>query len=254
MNRILSFLIFITISCNNDSDISNIPSISYDNLVFKKSQNNLTQDSLILTINFIDGNGDLGLSNEEINHPYHPFNAIIDENFNWVTYGNDDITPPLYVYEPNGLLTFYSNDDNRPSFNCENYIIDTITSSTELDTFYIDKNENNKNIYVEFYKKTGNQWEIIDWKRIFDEEFGCGIDFNSRFPPLNIGNSSQLLSGKLRYAMVSYGFNIVFLVIKSSKSICFSIEKIQTIRCSHPYIVVVINDDRCILLMAKLIT
>jgi len=50
---------------------------------------------------------------------------------------------------------------------------------------------------------------LIDWKRIFDEEYGCGIDFNSRFPPLNISNSSQLLSGKLRYGMVSYGFEMI---------------------------------------------
>ena len=149
------------------------------------------------------------LSNEEIYFPYHPYNAIIDENLNWVTIGSKEITPPLYVYEPNGLLSLYSNEDNRPSFNCENYIIDTISSSTELDTFYIEKNENNKNIYVEFYRKIGSEFEFIDWKKIFDEEYGCGIDFNSRFPPLNIGNSSQILNGKLRYGMVSYGFNMI---------------------------------------------
>ena len=49
-----------------------------------KSNNSIVQDSLILTINFTDGNGDLGLSNEEIYFPYHPYNAIIDENLNWV--------------------------------------------------------------------------------------------------------------------------------------------------------------------------
>ena len=204
----LYLLIFI-ISCKNDDNISETPSISHESIVFKKSPNNITQDSLILTINFIDGNGDLGLSNDENNYPYHPYNAIIDQNFNWVTYGSMDVSPPLYVYEPNGMYYPFSNEDNRPSFNCEDYIIDTITSSTELDTFYIQQNENNKNIYVEFYKKNGNNFEIIDWRRIFDEEFGCGIDFNSRFPPLNVGNSSQLLSGKLRYSMVSYGFEII---------------------------------------------
>ena len=202
-------LTFIIIGCDNNNDISEVPFISHENISFKKSQDNIIQDSLILTINFTDGDGDLGLSNEEIYYPYHPYNAIIDENLNWVTIGSKEITPPLYVYEPNGLLSLYSNEDNRPSFNCENYIIDTISSSTELDTFYIQKNENNKNIYVEFYKKVGNDFELIDWKKIFDEEYGCGIDFNSRFPPLNIGNSSQLLNGKLRYGMVSYGFDMV---------------------------------------------
>ena len=60
-----------------------------------------------------------------------------------------------------------------------------------------------------FLKKENDDFIIIDWKRIFDEDFGCGIDFNSRFPPLNISNSSQLLSGKLRYGMVSYGFDMI---------------------------------------------
>ena len=60
-----------------------------------------------------------------------------------------------------------------------------------------------------FYKKEDNEFKLIDWKRIFDEEYGFGIDFNSRFPPLNISNSSQLLSGKLRYGMVSYGFEMI---------------------------------------------
>ena len=79
----------------------------------------------------------------------------------------------------------------------------------QMDTFYIQKNINNKNIYIEFYKKQNDNFELIDWTRVFDEEFGCGIDFNSRFPPLNIGNTNQVLQGKLRYGMVSYGFENV---------------------------------------------
>ena len=210
MKNIMLFLIvFILISCEKDEGISKIPSISYEKIEFKKSINNLNQDSLILTINFVDGDGNLGLSNDENNYPYHPYNAIIDQDFNWVTLGSTSVNPPLYVYEPNGTYYPFSTDDNRPDYNCENYIIDTISSSSELDTFFIQKNDFNKNIFVEFLKKENNNFIVIDWKRIFDEEFGCGIDFNSRFPPLNISNSSQLLSGKLRYGMVSYGFDMI---------------------------------------------
>ena len=207
----LFFLItsLILYSCIEDNNVSNVPSISYENLIFKKSINSFNQDSLILTINFIDGVGNLGLSNNENNYPYHPYNAIIDRDFNWVTIGSTDVNPPLYVYEPNGVYYLYNNEDNRPTFNCDNYIIDTVNSTTQLDTFYIQKNENNKNIFIEFYKKENDEFKLIDWKRIFDEEYGCGIDFNSRFPPLNISNSNQLLSGKLRYGMVSYGFDMI---------------------------------------------
>ena len=206
---LLILVLFAFISCEKDEGISKIPSISYENIEFKKSINNITQDSLILTINFIDGDGNLGLSNDENSYPYHPYNAIIDQEFNWVTLGSSTVTPPLYVYEPNGTYYSFSNNDNRPSYNCEDYIIDTVSSTSKLDTFFIQKNDFNKNIFIEFLKKENNDFRVIDWKRVFDEEYGCGIDFNSRFPPLNISNSSQLLSGKLRYGMVSYGFEMV---------------------------------------------
>ena len=210
MKKIFLYLLpLLIISCNEDNSVSEQPVISFENIIFKKSENNFTQDSLILTINFIDGNGDLGLSNEENGYPYHQYNAIIDENFNWVTIGSNEVTPPLYIYEPNGALTLFSDIDNRSPFNCNEYIIDTLNSSNLLDTFLIQKNINNKNIYIEFFKKNGNDFELIDWTRVFDQEYGCGIDFNSRFPPLNIGNANQALQGKLRYGMVSYGFENV---------------------------------------------
>ena len=210
MKHIIALIIFsFLFSCIQDNNVSDIPSISYESLEFKKSDNSFNQDSLIITINFIDGDGNLGLSNDENNYPYHPYNAIIDQEFNWITLGSNNVTPPLYIYEPNGVYYLYSNEDNRPSYNCEDYIIDTVNTTNKLDTFYIQKNENNKNIFIEFYKKENNEFVLIDWKRIFDEEYGCGIDFNSRFPPLNISNSSQLLSGKLRYGMVSYGFEMI---------------------------------------------
>lgn len=210
MKHIIALIIFsFLFSCIEDNNVSDIPSISYESLEFKKSDNSFNQDSLIITINFIDGDGNLGLTNDENNYPYHPYNAIIDQEFNWITLGSNNVTPPLYIYEPNGVYYLYSNEDNRPSYNCEDYIIDTVNTTNKLDTFYIQKNENNKNIFIEFYKKENNEFVLIDWKRIFDEEYGCGIDFNSRFPPLNISNSSQLLSGKLRYGMVSYGFEMI---------------------------------------------
>ena len=205
----LIFIFLIVFSCDQNENISVIPTITFESLEYKKSPNNISQDSLILTINFIDGDGDLGLSNDEINFPYHPYNAIIDDDFVWVTYGSQDITTPFYVYQPDGSYYFYSDDDDRTPFNCSDYIIDTVNTTTVLDTFYIQKNENNKNIFIEFYKKNGNEFEFIDWTRIFDQEFGCGINFDSRFPRLNIGSSSQSLNGKLRYGMVSYGFNSV---------------------------------------------
>ena len=208
-NLIYIIIIFFITNCVSKEEFSKIPSISFDKLEYIKSKNNTNQDSLILTISFTDGDGDLGLSNDDVLFPYNPYNAIIDENLNWVTFGADNIVPPLYLYKPNGSYELFSNNDSRPAFSCQDYIIDTVFQTTQLDTFYIQKNENNKNIFVDFYKKNGNEYEFIDWTRIFDQELACGLNFNSRFPPLNISSNTQSISGQLKYAMVSYGFETV---------------------------------------------
>ena len=57
----------------------------------------------------------------------------------------------IYINQMDPIL--FSNDDSRPSFNCQDYIIDTVFQTTELDTFYIQKNENNKNIFVNIILK-----------------------------------------------------------------------------------------------------
>ena len=96
MKQIIALIMFFFLfSCIEDNNVSDIPSISYESLEFKKSDNSFNQDSLIITINFIDGDGNLGLSNDENNYPYHPYNAIIDQEFNWITLGSNNVTPPL---------------------------------------------------------------------------------------------------------------------------------------------------------------
>ena len=63
MKHIIALIIFsFLFSCIEDNNVSDIPSISYESLEFKKSDNSFNQDSLIITINFIDGDGNLGLT------------------------------------------------------------------------------------------------------------------------------------------------------------------------------------------------
>ena len=80
MNRLLIVIIYLFLSnCLPKEEFSNIPSISFDKIEYVKSSNNINQDSINLTISFTDGDGDLGLSNDDINFPYNPYDAIIDE-------------------------------------------------------------------------------------------------------------------------------------------------------------------------------
>ena len=49
----LIFIFLTILSCDQNENISVIPTITFESLEYKKSPNNISQDSLILTINFV---------------------------------------------------------------------------------------------------------------------------------------------------------------------------------------------------------
>ena len=59
---IIAILIMVIISaCFKAPEFANEPSISFNSIIFKKGATDLDPDSLIVTVNFQDGDGDLGL-------------------------------------------------------------------------------------------------------------------------------------------------------------------------------------------------
>ena len=54
------------------------------------------QDSLLLTLNFKDAEGDLGLSATDINPPFNPLNYKKDAAGNYITYSRRPSTAPRY--------------------------------------------------------------------------------------------------------------------------------------------------------------
>jgi len=185
------FAILITItcwSCHQLPEYPIVPSIEYNQVYFKKGE--LT-DSLFISIDFKDGDGDLGLHPDyDIGFPYH---AI------W--------------YYPNlvgGLLTY--SDRNTPEFDtlppyefpydCINYLIDN------SDTFYITPNLNHFNIFVDFYVKKNSVFTLYDW--ITANPPQCGESYNGRFPILNTSGQNRPLEGTLIYAITGAGFEVIF--------------------------------------------
>ena len=69
----ISLMVFTISACFVAPEFPNEPTISFNSIVFKKGETQFDQDSLILSINFQDGDGDLGLRNEgeDVRDPYH---------------------------------------------------------------------------------------------------------------------------------------------------------------------------------------
>lgn len=72
------FLGGIVSSCFDQPQFSNLPKITFNNIQFKVTPDISDADSLIIYIDFKDGNGDLGLGANERNDPYHPRNFYFE--------------------------------------------------------------------------------------------------------------------------------------------------------------------------------
>ncbi len=212
------FIIFLGLqSCYPPEEFSNTPSIAFRSLSY--NQSDVASDSLVLNIDFTDGNGDIGLEGNETRAPYHAYNVIIDSENQYVTLSNDSArTPFYYAVAPNFAsnpedleLRFFSDTDDRKPFNCQEYEIVEFSDNqgnSFKDTIYVFRNENNKNIFVDFYRKVNGQYEFIDWTTVFSA-IGCGTNFDARFPVFEPDNNGRSLEGTIRYAMVSDGFSLV---------------------------------------------
>lgn len=230
------------ISCQEPDPFPNTPNIKFNNLTFVELIENGTPDSLILSFDFEDGDGDLGIEGTETYPPFHDFSFICnsDEDSSFVSFGQNDVTLPFLLFIP-GIPMFnresgeqtnylvYSQTDTRPAFSCLDYdtlYVDdarriyiqpgTNFSSIDLDTYhkdtlYIERNRYADNILVKFFRKRGiDNYEEIDW-RFLTSEYGCGISFDGRFPILDFESTSdgRSLQGTINYAMVSTGFRTV---------------------------------------------
>ena len=195
-------------SCFDPPQYSPVPLIEFDNIVFKDVTDPAASDSLILTIRFKDGDGDLGLSTDET--------GCYNVDGKQVCYN-----PRYYFQLPDGTFITYKNyrinhasgkNDTLPAFikpaNCLKWDVRTVNG--KVDTFYVQQNPDFYNIFIEFWVK--NDFPAGSYTQYkIEEQFGypqCALSFNGRFPRLS--NEKTPLDGTIRYAMQSVGFNLIF--------------------------------------------
>lgn len=234
-------------ACFDPPEFPLTPEIDFEGIYFREAKAVGERDSLVLTISFRDGNGDLGLSSTDIEPPYH------DVNYYLATPGGDTLSLeketvylelPQFVKVPPGvtgkLVTVRTAEDPLydnliPAYiddheSCTYYtytavlvdegdkeIIDDVSIDTVLSYNGI------PDIYVlldTFYYKRNPNYSNIEVEfwikegsgyKLFDwEKEFCTISFNQRFPVLT--EDEGPLEGSLQYAMVTSGMKSLFSI------------------------------------------
>lgn len=198
---LIIFLSFVGHSCFDPPEFPLVPSIEFDDIYFKEVGTSSDKDSLVLSIKFKDGDGNLGLDPSEL---YEPYNDVY-----FFLYNGDTVTYKLKRTIPalDSLLP-----DFISPYNCINWEIITV-DQTILDTLYFQLNPNHYNIFIDFLVKNNDgTFTEFDWRTAFTYP-NCGIPFDGRFPILSKDlNQPVPLEGKIHYGMTSVGFKFQFSI------------------------------------------
>ncbi len=202
-------------SCADPPQYSNVPEIIFDNIIFKDIADPSAVDSLIVTVRFKDGDGDIGLEASELSPPYNDKFYFRLEGLRAVpTAVPPSASDGTYItYKTNRTIAkFDSLPDFVKPYNCVNWEIKTVNQ--KLDTFYFQLNPNHYNFFVDFYIKSNDgTYNKFNWLEQFAYP-NCGVtSFDQRFPILSKDLSQKTpLDGSIRNSMQSAGFLPLFSI------------------------------------------
>jgi hypothetical protein len=206
-------------ACFDPPEYPVTPEIEFENIQFKDVADP-GFDSLILTISFKDGDGDLGLRGDELGCYLVGADTICyNDKFTFLNQNGKKVKNFVGV---EGTLITYETKRTDPNFsylpdflkpyNCINWDVireeDIVT-----DTVYFELNPNHYNIFVEFHvKQNDGTFSLFDFQQEFSYP-SCGGSFNGRFPILSKDLSREVpLEGTIRYAMQSSAFLLQFSI------------------------------------------
>lgn len=208
--------------CYSPPEFPVVPQISLEEVIFVDFSDPFESDSLIVKINFQDGDGDLGLSESETFAPYNDkayFAYFADQN-RLIKFSPDTLSQSEDQIFFENRINYRSRSspplDTLPSFvdpySCINWDIISNAETNFIDTLYYQRNENHHNILIDFLiEQPGGGYREFDLRK----EFGfpnCGISYDGRFPILQRDGSSRPLEGTIRYGMTSVLFKSTFSI------------------------------------------
>lgn len=183
---LLALLGLVIFCCEKPPELPVTPSITFESVRFAPGPSGF--DSLIVTIGFQDGDGDLGLTGADNAPPYQPLNFPRNAQNEFILFGDPEAPEEFHV--------------------CD-FVTDLDVTGDEIpDTVYVEINQNSFNIEVDYFIKRDGQYQEYDWRREFGP-FSC-ITFDGRYPLLNSAEFERPLAGSLSYTMISSGFLPIF--------------------------------------------
>ncbi len=202
-----ALLILIMTACFEKAPLfSTVPSIEFSNLCYSEGFNETDADTLVLTLKFKDGDGDLGLSAGD---PLDNAGKYSEKNY--FTLGNsvkisykDKRTNPKYKSLPAFL----------PPFSCTNWEVVKDANQLPVDTIYFEYNAYHNNILIDFYTKNNDgTFTKYDFTKFFIYP-NCAVGgYNGRFPILsNDLNKKSPLEGTIKYNLKSPYFLLTFSI------------------------------------------
>ena len=214
--------ILIAGSCFEPPQYPDTPLITYNSVIFKDCINPSVADTLILKVDFKDGDGNLGIDGQD-NTP--PFNNRWYFRINPASQCESGLAEPCSKIKRSSFDPARLNDyvtyklrrtnpkyDTLPAFtspyNCTNYeIIYDNELLKPVDTIYMQLNKGFFNFYMDIYVKQNNgSFQKFDWTKQFSYPLCVTNGANGRFPILAKDNDLSLsipLEGTITYRFPS---------------------------------------------------
>jgi hypothetical protein len=166
------------------------PRIELNDFYFREVED-FPLDSLIIKVQFEDGDGDLGLESFETDFPYHLLTVQTYSNGDTIRYG-EAAAPDEY------------NCVDFEIIRKESSVNDSLVVTS--DTIFVERNPNHFNFFLDFLVK-----EPDGSFRVFNPalERNCAPPYHGRYFVLNTARDIRPLTGELQYTLLS-GFRLLF--------------------------------------------
>lgn len=248
---LFGFLGLFASSCFNPPEYSNNPAITFNDIQFKVTPNPTDADTLILYVDFRDGDGNMGLNDNYRDDPYHERNYYFEDAINNKLVSVGTITQginvqglpnsvPMIIDAPVGKLAT-NRTRNKPGFgslppfssgdlNCRNYTNEYLliapSAASAIDNSYYVVDTLRDNLSQEYYllkdtvyfQRNLNHYNII--VRFYESSGGPFTEFSWEdvfCQTFNgrfpvLSGSEAPLEGTIRYTMASSGFVPLFSI------------------------------------------